>query len=53
VLRTINRERDGCLAIGAIVAEPGAARVGDAVLPVPVPAPAHGSDRVRPARDGA
>jgi uncharacterized protein YcbX len=29
VLRTINRERDGCLAIGARVVQPGAIRVGD------------------------
>jgi uncharacterized protein YcbX len=29
VLRTINRERDGCLAIGALVAQPGFVHVGD------------------------
>ena len=29
VLRTIARERDACLAIGALVAQPGAVRVGD------------------------
>jgi uncharacterized protein len=29
VLRTINRERDGCLAIGARVVQPGTIRVGD------------------------
>jgi uncharacterized protein YcbX len=33
VLKTINRERDGCLAIGALVAQPGTMRVGDAVVP--------------------
>jgi uncharacterized protein YcbX len=31
VLRTIHRERDGCLAVGAVVRQPGMARVGDAV----------------------
>jgi uncharacterized protein len=31
VLRTIARERDACLAIGALVAEPGAVRMGDAL----------------------
>jgi len=29
VLRTIARERDACLAIGALVAQPGTVRVGD------------------------
>jgi len=29
VLRTINRERDGCLAVGALVIRPGTVRVGD------------------------
>jgi uncharacterized protein YcbX len=29
VLRTINRERDGCLAVGALVSRPGTVRVGD------------------------
>jgi uncharacterized protein YcbX len=29
VLRTIARERDACLAIGALVAQPGSVRVGD------------------------
>jgi uncharacterized protein len=29
VLRTINRERDGCLAVGALVTRPGTVRVGD------------------------
>ena len=29
VLRTIARERDACLAIGALVTEPGTVRVGD------------------------
>jgi uncharacterized protein YcbX len=29
VLRTINRERGGCLAVGALVREPGTVRVGD------------------------
>lgn len=29
VLRTINRERDGCLAVGARVVQPGTVRVGD------------------------
>jgi len=31
VLKTINRARDGCLAVGALVARPGTVRVGDAV----------------------
>jgi uncharacterized protein len=31
VLRVVNRERDGCLAIGALVARPGTIEVGDAV----------------------
>jgi uncharacterized protein len=34
VLRTINRERDGCLAIGALVDRPGDVRVGDELLRV-------------------
>jgi len=29
VLRTIARERDACLAVGALVAQPGVASVGD------------------------
>ena len=32
VLKTINRERDGCLAVGALVAQPGTMHVGDAVV---------------------
>jgi uncharacterized protein YcbX len=32
VLRTINREREGCLAVGALVLVPGPVRVGDALL---------------------
>jgi len=40
VLRTIARERDACLAVGALVSRPGAVRVGDAVSPgTPTPAP--------------
>ncbi len=31
VLKTINRERDGCIAIGALVTRPGTVRVGDGV----------------------
>ncbi|MDQ3476731.1 MAG: MOSC N-terminal beta barrel domain-containing protein [Actinomycetota bacterium] len=34
VLRTIHRELDGCLAIGAVVAAPGTVRTGDELLPV-------------------
>lgn len=34
VLRTIHRERDGRLAIGALVARPGTVRVGDALTPI-------------------
>jgi uncharacterized protein YcbX len=34
VLRTINRERDGCLAVGALVVQPGTVRVGDALTPI-------------------
>lgn len=33
VLRTIHRERDGCLAVGALVTEPGTVRVGDVLRP--------------------
>jgi hypothetical protein len=33
VLRTINRERDGSLAVGALVAQPGTVRVGDNLTP--------------------
>jgi uncharacterized protein YcbX len=33
VLRTINRTRDGCLAVGALVSHPGTVRIGDAVTP--------------------
>lgn len=32
VLRTIHRELDGCLAVGAVVTEPGRVRVGDDVV---------------------
>ena len=49
VLRTINRERDGCLAIGAIVVEPGTVRVGDAVVPARVPSRVAQPGPVRPA----
>ena len=34
VLRTINRERNGYLAVGALVQEPGTVRVGDTFTPV-------------------
>lgn len=34
VLRTIHRERGGCLAIGALVAEPGHVAVGDQLSPL-------------------
>lgn len=34
VLRTINRDRQGCLAIGALVAQPGGVRVGDPLKPI-------------------
>lgn len=33
VLRTINRERAGCLAVGALVTRPGSVRVGDTLAP--------------------
>jgi uncharacterized protein YcbX len=33
VLRTINHTRDGCLAVGALVAHPGTVRIGDVVTP--------------------
>ncbi len=33
VLRTIHREREGCLAIGALVTEPGRVAVGDHLAP--------------------
>jgi uncharacterized protein YcbX len=45
VLRTINRERDGCLAVGAVVTLPGRMAVGDAitdVAPERIGAPASG-----------
>jgi MOSC domain-containing protein len=32
VLRTINRERDGCIAVGAVVLTPGTVRVGDSLV---------------------
>jgi uncharacterized protein YcbX len=32
VLRTIARERDACLSVGALVTQPGTVRVGDAVV---------------------
>ena len=34
VLRTINRERNGCLSVGALVIQPGIVRVGDTLTPV-------------------
>ena len=34
VLRTINRERDGCLSVGALVTRPGIVRVDDTLTPV-------------------
>jgi uncharacterized protein YcbX len=34
VLRTINRERDGCLAVGAVVTQPGRMAVGDTITAV-------------------
>jgi uncharacterized protein len=34
VLRTINRERNGCLAVGALVVQPGIVRVGDTLTHV-------------------
>ncbi|MDQ3716233.1 MAG: MOSC N-terminal beta barrel domain-containing protein [Actinomycetota bacterium] len=33
VLRTIHRELDGCLAVGAVVSAPGRVRTGDELLP--------------------
>jgi uncharacterized protein len=33
VLRTIARDRDACLAIGAVVETPGDIRVGDVLTP--------------------
>jgi hypothetical protein len=35
VLRTIARERDACLAVGALVMRPGRVRVGDALAQNP------------------
>lgn len=35
VLRSIHRERDGCLAVGALVAEPGRVAVGDSIDGLP------------------
>ena len=35
VLRAVARERDACLAVGALVARPGVVRVGDALTPGP------------------
>jgi uncharacterized protein len=34
VLRTINRERGGCLAVGALVVRPGVVRVGDSLTSI-------------------
>jgi hypothetical protein len=34
VLRRINRERDGSLAVGALTVQPGTVRVGDALTPI-------------------
>jgi uncharacterized protein YcbX len=34
VLRTINRTREGCLAVGALVSTPGRVAIGDVVTPV-------------------
>lgn len=34
VLRTINRERNGCLSVGALVIQPGVVRVGDTLVVV-------------------
>ncbi|HXR22875.1 MAG TPA: hypothetical protein VN786_09990, partial [Acidimicrobiales bacterium] len=34
VLRRINRERGGCLAVGALVRKPGTVRVGDTLTSV-------------------
>ena len=34
VLRTINRQRGGCLAVGALVVQPGVVRVGDPLTPI-------------------
>ena len=34
VLRTIHRQRDGCLAIGALVVTPGRVEMGDALVPL-------------------
>ncbi|MEO7398032.1 MAG: sulfurase, partial [Ilumatobacteraceae bacterium] len=34
VLRTINRERDGFLAVGALVVQPGVVHVGDRLTPI-------------------
>lgn len=36
VIKTVNREHDGFLAVGARVARPGTMRVGDAVVPAPL-----------------
>jgi uncharacterized protein YcbX len=35
VLRTVNRDRDGCVGIGALVARPGIVHVGDALTRLP------------------
>jgi uncharacterized protein YcbX len=35
VLRTVNRDRDGFVAVGALVVEPGAVRTGDALVRAP------------------
>jgi uncharacterized protein YcbX len=40
VLRTIARERDACLAVGALVSQTGCVRVGDRLEPAEVPAQA-------------
>ncbi len=43
VLRTINRERGGCLAVGALVSQPGVVRVGDPIERGGASAPAEKS----------
>ncbi len=35
VLKTINRERDGNLSVGALIVDPGPLAVGDTLTPTP------------------
>ena len=46
VLRTINRERNRCLAVGAVVIQPGIVRLGDTLHPCREPSVRRSTDRI-------